>query len=259
MPFTLSHPAAVWPIRRIPYLATIPMIIGSLAPDLAAIMVPPGTFLPYYWLPSTHMLRGSFVVDLPFGYLLLMLLVLLRTLLTAPLWEPHRSFIRAAFNDYLGNSLWWLLAIPSLIIGSWTHIVWDAFTHEDRFISRHLTILQQPVLMATDHPMHLSHMLQYLSSIVGLIIIAVWYVYALRRSGLKGTGRRWRKVTFASVVVGALLLGAIRASQSPPEITASFYATVAVMLNTAMVSFTLLYIAAGTFIAWRTDHRSRHA
>lgn len=258
MPFTLAHPAAVWPIRRLPFLSVIPLILGSLMPDLAAV-VPPGILLPHYWLPNTHMLRGTLIVDLPLGYVLLLWLVAMRTPLTAPLWEPHRSYIRAAFSRMLSSKYWWLIAVPSLIVGSWTHVVWDAFTHENRFVTRHLAILQQPLLPDSGHPMQIYHVLQYLCSIAGLLVIVAWYVYDLRRSGLVGTGRLWRKYTLASLVGGSLLLGAIKAWNEPPEITASFYVTVSVLLNTAMSSFAILYIIAGVIIAWRTDHRSPHS
>ncbi len=34
MPFTLAHPAAVLPLRRLRLLRTVPLIIGAMTPDM---------------------------------------------------------------------------------------------------------------------------------------------------------------------------------------------------------------------------------
>ncbi len=68
VPFTLAHPAAILPLRRVWRLRTAPLIIGALIPDL-----------PYYvpgsigrFLPETHNLEGSVTVCLALGYLALL-------------------------------------------------------------------------------------------------------------------------------------------------------------------------------------------
>ena len=166
MPFTLAHPAAVWPLKYVRYLPVIPLIIGSLTPDVAS-------YLPNaHDLINSHSLRGTVKLDLPLGYVLLLALVMSRQFLVTPLWEPHRSFISHSISQFLATRYWGLLAIPSLLIGSWTHIVWDSFTHENHFVVRNLSILQHSVVIDGDHQVQLSRVLQYACSVLGLLIIS---------------------------------------------------------------------------------------
>lgn len=246
MPFTLAHPAAVIPLRRWPLMATIPLIIGSLSPDLA-------TRLPWRlaaqqgWLPPhAHSVLGTLVVDLPLGLLLLCLLVWLRTPLTAPLWQPHRRYVRQAILDLAAVPHWWLKAIPPLLVGSWTHIVWDSFTHQNRFMVRNLPFLDVYLFPGTDHPMPLYHALQYLCSALGLLAVVFWYWHSLRQSGLRGTGRVWRKYLLAALVLAALGLGVLRLIALPwPVMQIPFYYRVGIVLATAITAFGTLYLLTG--------------
>src|SRR4051812_3215036 len=100
MPFTLAHPAAVWPLKNVRYLAVVPLIIGSLMPDVA-------NYLPYsHELTNTHSIRGSFLIDLPLGYGLLIFLVLFCKFLVVPLWQPHRRFLANTFTTLTEQKYW---------------------------------------------------------------------------------------------------------------------------------------------------------
>jgi len=253
MPFTLAHPAAVLPLRRLPYLATIPLILGSLTPDFVAYFPP--TIHRSFDLPQAHSVRGTILLDLPLGYAVLLALLALRVPLTAPLWEPHRSFIRAAITEFLALKYWWLIALPSLLIGSWTHIVWDSFTHENRWVVRNLPLLQQALAPVYDHPLPIYRVLQYVCSIVGLLIVAVWYGVALKQSGLSGTGHRWSKYTLAGLVASAMVIGAADVWRLSPQLSLSFYGTMSVLLSTAMAAFAALYLITGIVIEINSNKR----
>ena len=142
MAFTLAHPAAVLPLKPIKWLPLLPLIIGSMTPDFAE-------FLPEALLtrvPLSHSKEGSVIFDLPFGLFLVALLVLLQKPLTSPLWEPHRSFIRAAIARFTARPWWWLWSAPAVFIGVWTHLIWDSATHRDRWFVRHFPVLQRPLV-----------------------------------------------------------------------------------------------------------------
>ena len=88
MPFTFAHPAAVLPLRRrFKSLQTVPLIVGSVAPDLP------------YFIPArlnrvmleTHTFSGSFWVDIPIGMLVLLFGFLLRRPLVALLTPRARA------------------------------------------------------------------------------------------------------------------------------------------------------------------------
>lgn len=252
MPFTLAHPAAVWPLKNLKPLAVIPLVVGSLMPDLAS-------YLPEsHKLINTHSVRGTAVLDLPLGYALLLLLVGLRTVLVTPLWQPHRNFIADAFKNYLAIPLWWIWAVPSLLIGSWTHILWDSFTHENHFMVRRLPILRETMFIDGDHHMYLYRILQYGCSVAGVVFVAWWYLYTLRSTAANtsqdSSGNR-RRYWLAIMAVAALTAGLITALLIPPEWRSVYY-FISVMLTTAMPTFAGLYLLTGLALWWREGQES---
>jgi hypothetical protein len=63
-------------------------------------------------------------------------------------------------------ALWVLLA---LLVGVATHLLWDAFTHADGWIVDVLPAMREAV-----GPFSVYRWLQYLSSIAGLMVVAIW-------------------------------------------------------------------------------------
>ena len=245
MPFTLAHPAAVFPLRRVKWLPVIPLIVGSMTPDLVDFL--PQTLLDR--LPMSHSKIGSVIVDLPFGLALVAFVVLLQAPLTAPLWEPHRSLIRAAIARFTQLRGGWLTAAPAVFIGTWTHLLWDSCTHRDRWVVRQFPILQRPLQPDGEHIWELFHLLQYASSVIGLTVIALWYAFELRRSGLHGTGHIWRKCLLGACVVASLTIGVSVLTLQPDYGMFSNYMMFSIVLQSAMGSFALLYLASGLTIA----------
>jgi hypothetical protein len=56
----------------------------------------------------------------------------------------------------------------SLIIGIWTHVLWDSFTHGDGWIVGHLPILQTPLFIFAGRTARVCHVLWYISSFAGV-------------------------------------------------------------------------------------------
>src|SRR5258708_16434944 len=132
MPFTLAHPAAILPLRGLKYLRTTPLIIGAMTPDL-----------PYYvparlahFGPETHSLTGAFTPGVVLGYAALGCVSLLRRPLTALLSARARWLYLTALAPFSGRPFEWALASVSIILGVWTHLLWDSFTHNDGWIVR---------------------------------------------------------------------------------------------------------------------------
>src|SRR5262245_10831141 len=127
MPFTFAHPAAVLPLRRFRFLQTVPLIIGSIVPVLPY-------FLPDRWgrtaFPDSHTLYGSFQICVPLGMALLILLLLLREPLTVLLGPRLRWLFLGSLERFSERPYCWPIALLSLLVGTWTHIIWDSFTHE---------------------------------------------------------------------------------------------------------------------------------
>lgn len=239
MPFTLAHPAAIYPLRHVRYLASIPLVVGSMTPDAVGFLFP-------HAMAYSHTVKGTLVADLAMGYGLLVLLMLLQAPLTVLLWEPHRSFLRQAWSRYFLTSANWLVALPSLLIGSWTHIVWDSFTHPGRWGVRHIPVLQQPIWLINEHPMEISHLLQYVCSVVGLAVVVMWYLRSLRDSGFRHEpGGRWRKLLLSCLVTLSVLAGTTAAASLPVTSVGTVYRAASITSIVAMATFAVTYVLAG--------------
>ncbi|MFD9307274.1 DUF4184 family protein [Streptomyces sp. NPDC060048] len=185
MPFTLSHAAAVLPgIRRTgrargPLVASA-LILGSFAPDtfyfadtVVSGLRPYGTF--------THSLPGVVTADAVLTAALAACWLLLREPLVALLprrWRGRvHTFVRG--EEWRGRrlpalALWFYL---SAVAGSLTHVVWDSFTHIDRYGTRTLPELGRPLAFG----LPLYSYLQYGTSALAACALLWFTVTALRR------------------------------------------------------------------------------
>jgi hypothetical protein len=168
MPLTFpSHAAAVWPLQRFAprVLPAAALIVGSCAPDLGYLFEIDGRF--------THSLRGSLFFALPMGLVVLAWLDLVSPTLRA-LMPPRLGpcFEGSAFPRSVRGTA---QALVALWLGTLTHLAWDGFTHRTRWPA---TVLYPTVaipLPFTDRTMLLANVLQHLSTIVGAVIVYLWF------------------------------------------------------------------------------------
>ncbi|WP_326696974.1 DUF4184 family protein [Streptomyces sp. NBC_01754] len=187
MPFTLSHAAAVLPgihrsgSGRGPLVASA-LVAGSFAPDLTyyADTAIPGAM---EFGAVTHAVWGVFTVDVLVTGALVALWLMLREPLVALLPVPWRgrthAFLRGRRREpgplTAAETAWFVL---SAVIGSATHVVWDAFTHHDRWGTELIPVLGRSV---GGHPVF--QIVQYGTSALALAALA-WFAYTgLRRTG----------------------------------------------------------------------------
>lgn len=172
MPFTPAHVAAVLPVlgRRAPWVVPAAWVVGSMAPDLVY-------FTPVGWVrPLSHSVTGLLTLDPALGVALLAAWWLLvgpaardllprtwRSRLPVPAPPPRKR---------------WVWVLVGLLAGSVTHVAWDAFTHHDGVVVIRAVALREPLLGA--RPGY--SVLQDASGVVGLVIVAVWGMGALRRA-----------------------------------------------------------------------------
>lgn len=244
MPFTLAHPAAILPLRHLRYLRTAPLIIGAMAPDLP-------TYVPMrytgHFLHETHRLRGSWSIDLPMGLALLALIFLLRRPLTVLLPARSRALCLRALAPYARRPIEWLLAPVAILIGVWTHLLWDSFTHADGWMARRIEVLSRVVTIGP-YSGELSHVLQYLSSVVGLAIMIVWY-WRLPSPPPPQADPAGTHSTAAPVLLltaaAAMLIGGVQATLNY-RASGQIYHTLDVLLTHTLAWFAVFYLFAGT-------------
>ena len=250
MPFTLAHPAAVLPLRGVRFLRTAPLMIGAVTPDV-----------PYYVpghlgrLPAaeTHTLAGSYTTCLAIGYLLLAALLLLRRPLTALLWPRARWLCLRAVAPFRERPLEWVFAAPAIVLGVWTHLLWDSFTHNDGWMVRRVALLRAPVSFLW-YSGSVCHVLQYLSSAFGLAVLALWYRWLPApgvAAAVPGAPRSSAGPVLALVVSAAVLIGGVQAIEAYAY-APIVYRTLDVFLTHSLAWFALLYLVAGTVVT--LDH-----
>ncbi len=194
MPFTLAHPAAVLPLRRLGVALPLPpLVAGSMAPDLPYFLPLPGSLRGW-----THSLGGAFTIDvvLAVGLLLFGVFVAepVAALLPARWAVLARSWTSAAWPRSLVGVLGWYAA---LVVGALTHVVWDAFTHPDGWVVQRWSLLRHEFA-----GLPVEQWLQYLFSGLGMALVA----YALWRGAGRVTAPPASSQPAASRV---LLVGAI--------------------------------------------------
>lgn len=169
MPFTFAHPAIILPLSYLPkrWFSLTGLIIGSMTPDFE------------YFLRMnvqsiySHTFLGVFWFDLPLGILLWFLF---HKIVKHALYENLPHFLKTRFSKLINFDFItyfqknYLVVIVSILIGAFSHIFWDSFTHETGFF---VTIF--PSLLANlyifQHEIPTYKLLQHLSTFIGGLVI----------------------------------------------------------------------------------------
>jgi hypothetical protein len=177
MPFTLAHPAAALPLRRVRALPMDALVIGTMLPDISLF----GRFAPPYAL--THSLQLALPVDLPWGLCILWLARLARP---STVWLMPKA-VRSRVPDHAPrHATSWLAASIGLAIGIVTHLAWDSFTHGGRMAVRTFHVLSGDWIAAAPlGPLPGYKVLQYASSVLGMLALALIAGARLRRQPIR--------------------------------------------------------------------------
>ncbi|MCU0279840.1 MAG: DUF4184 family protein [Candidatus Nanopelagicales bacterium] len=202
MPFTVSHAAAILPIRA-RWVSTSALVIGAMTPDVPLF----APFLPYT-TDQTHTLFGLLFFNLLVGFALF---VIWHGFLARPADWFAPSGIRARLAPHQQPGLRSRLATPgqilgvfaSLFIGGLTHQFLDLFTHAGTIVTGtsgffHAEFAGMPVY----------YVLQVMFSVIGLVLLAWWGVRWYRDAQTYPVERRpsvLGKIAARVTVVGAAL------------------------------------------------------
>jgi hypothetical protein len=188
MPFTISHAAVVLPFSRLlaRWQLLSAVVIGAMVPDF-------GLFFPWrIHRFETHSASALLTFCLPVG---LVTYWAFQYLVKAPMLEvlPEGAYARwrpfSSPADFYGARQW-VLAGCGVLAGAVTHLVWDAFTHENARGIRMIPWLEDPVVDIGAHRLAGVRLLQDGSSLIGLIIVIGLIWYGLRRGHEKPVSAR---------------------------------------------------------------------
>ncbi len=210
MPFTGAHPAAVLPLRYLgPRLFNwSALVIGTFTPDFEYFV----RLRPVAVHGKT--IAGSFYFCLPAGLLAYYAFHgLLREPALRLLPRSHSKPLSASSRE---DPLWSIRSVPvlclSVLLGAWSHQVWDSFTHAGRWGTTSLSFLNEAAFESGGFHLQWFKILQYFSTVVGLAALAFVYAQWHRQSSERGSSspagvQHWSMPKQAAAL-GIPLLGA---------------------------------------------------
>lgn len=204
MPLTFCHPAIVLPLKKLnpKWFSMTGLIIGSMSPDLE--------YFTRMEIEATHshLFWGALYFDLPIALLYCFVFHLfVRNILINHLpnflQERFHSFIN--FNWITYFKIHWLIVIVSIIVGTYSHLFWDAFTHEWGYFAKLIPALQE-VWFTVPIEVKGYKFLQHFSTFLGAIFIAIW-IYKMPKQEIsysKFNYQFWLKVIFLTSIISAI-------------------------------------------------------
>jgi hypothetical protein len=177
MSLTFSHPAAVLPLARTG-LSFSALVIGSMSPDFVYFV----TFKTHGAM--THSLPGIFLYCLPSGFLVYLVyhLVAKEPLLSLMGRPSSRTVVpseRTLARRPLRKAV---LVALSLVVGACTHVVWDAFTHENSRVIQLLPLVRSTVFDVGFDTIPLTRLLHHAGSVGGALCLMTWTRSRLRET-----------------------------------------------------------------------------
>jgi hypothetical protein len=169
MPFTISHAAAALPFRRTGLVMSA-VVAGSFAPDFEYFLGQHGAF--------GHKMPGIVIFDLPLAFAVLWLFHhYAKEPLSACMPQGARQRMILGSRSLSINSISRVFLIAaSIMIGITTHILWDSFTHPGYWLTKNWHFLDETVNYRWIGARPWYEVFQYGSSILGLVIIFLWYI-----------------------------------------------------------------------------------
>jgi hypothetical protein len=210
MPLTISHPAAILPFARREGLPLSALVIGSMLPDFPY-------FFPFLLGGSiSHSLVGSIIFDLPVG---LVSLWLFQVVLKQPLLDLLPPSLHARIpkqEDRNATRPWKRFGALclALLVGIWSHIAWDSFTHLDGWFVQRSAFLRLHVVDIWGYQVFVYKLLQHGGTVFGALLLTAalghWYLYSQPRANEGGRSRGLGGASLAALMlVLALAVGAV--------------------------------------------------
>lgn len=229
MPFTLSHAAAALPFRKFKPIWPA-LVIGTFAPDLQY----------FIWISdedrSGHHFPGVLLFSLP---LALLLLWLFEWCVKGPVIELLPDPILRRLQDKVRPLSFWgwqrfMSIVMWIFVGTATHVLWDWFTHSRTWITAHWALFSYKVPVPFHSPVTTTKILQHISTMLGILILAVWCVAWYRRTApvprasLRQMSSIRKVMIVLSMAVVAVLAGyplaIVRLTDHPPPLNRLFFA-----------------------------------
>lgn len=196
-------------------------MIGSIVPDF-------GYFTRAFGVASfAHTVLGALYFSLPVGLAIYLLVRLFFKRIAKVLPLPHSSFIMSwGIERHIGMQT--LIVVTSAIFaGALFHNFVDSFTHESGAAVSMFPVLRSEVFSFGGDQLHVFRLMQYLGSVIGMVLIIHAYWIGLNRH-CRATGSRiWQNFRGWLVLIGVtgltiLVAAVLNAEYFPRDL--NFYA-----------------------------------
>jgi len=227
MPFTLSHPAIVLPLAKLPkrYISATGLIVGSMSPDFEYFVLMKNQRV------HGHEYMGILYMDLPIALLTTFLfhqLVRNALIMNLPLFLKARLFSYTSFNWISHFKKYWFTILVSVLIGAVSHLGWDAFTHRHSVVTDHFETFKAELdLFGSDVAIY--SILQGLSSLFGALFIAYVILALPKDKTVKSTFTYSYWLTLYAITIMILCVRVLQGID--------IHNTMMVMLNTMSAAF----------------------
>ena len=241
MPFTVAHAAAALPLRRL-NLVWSAFLVGSMAPDFPYVLGD------VEYRALGHRFPGVLLFTLPASF--------------AALWFYHWAIkrpiagllpigVQQRLNGQLGDFKFGgaprVAAITlSIVLGIATHLLWDSFTHSNTWPWRHFAWLRSGVDLGGGNWIPMTMVLQYASTILGLLAMAAWFLLWYRETAPAAEGASLppleSHVSLAALIFAiAGATGLLRAWMLPGVMPGTFRDLDWFLLNCATTAFAVAF------------------
>ncbi len=203
MPFTVSHAAAVLPFRRtrLPWSA---LVIGSFGPDFEYFLRVSGDSRAWHQSPDLFLYCFPFTL-LAFYVFHLVIQRPVTGLLPASV-QRRLAPAEKALPKNLADVLWLFAA---LALGLATHVLWDSFTHGHTWPTEHIAVLHNRLGLPFAPYMPGWAFLQFLSTILGLVILGIWLAVWYRTTPARNIEPRGPSAGVSFLLLAAMALVAL--------------------------------------------------
>lgn len=205
MPFTFAHPLYSFPIKFIKprYFSLLGLILGSMSPDFEYFIA----LEPYQTIG--HTFKGLLLQAIPICIVMVILLQIIMKVITVHL----PSFLHIDVIAYcsikhfdLRNRKNWIVFLLSVVIGFYSHVFVDSFTHQSGYFVRNFTVLQHlyvsvPLYKLLQHLLSTLGILVQMLLLLFLIIKSPYTKRSFKRVGLKSKIMYWLVVILVTIVV----------------------------------------------------------
>ena len=206
MPFTFSHPIAIIPVQRFlgKWSSATALVTGSISPDFEYF------FRMKLLSTFSHTLVGGLLFGIPTAMFLSFLYhsivkdSLIRSL-PYPFDRKYAYILRFSWWSFFKRR--WLMILFSYLIGIYSHILWDAFTHQNGFFVSLTPLLSQTLVLPYLGELPTFKALQHSSSLIGILLILFILIQHTPPfyAHLKFYSKK-NKIRYVTIVLGISLL-----------------------------------------------------